>query len=154
MSVPRNRNTDRHAGRRTAAIAHGQDYLPVAYTTHGREKTCLVAPTHAAFDNIADFLAGIRASPVVLDHRLRNDPELRYLLDRYGLSVAVAPPLLPEAVLAATRHLGPAQYQLARLLRRMESYRQLRNLLTPIRPGRHLDPNAVQLHLLPDDQGP
>lgn len=154
MNDPSTRNTSWSGKRRPAAIAHGQRYLPVAYSGPDGEKTCLVARTYAAFDSIADFLAGVRASPVVLDHRLAQDPELRYLLDRYGLSVSVAPPQLPDAVIAATRCLGPAKYQLACLLRRMDSFPHLRNLLLPTRPGRHIDPKAVQLRLLPNHRRP
>lgn len=153
MNVPENRISVRPDERGPAAIAPGHDYLPVAYTGNGGEKTCLVARTYPAMNSIADFLAGIRASPVVLDHRLSNDPELRYALDRYGLSVALAPPKLPDAIIAATRRLGPAQYQLARLLRRMAAQRLLRNLLMRTIPGSHIDPQAMQLHLLPREPG-
>lgn len=153
MTGPDSRNSVRPDERGPAAIASAQDYLPVAYSGHGGEKTCLVARTYSALDSIADYLAGIHASPVVLDHRLSYDPELRYVLDRYGLSVALAPPQLPDAIIAATRRLGPAQHQLARLMRRMAAQRLLRNLLVRTIPGSHIDPQAMQLNLLPTDPG-
>jgi len=132
---------------RPAAVALGDPYLKVAYTCRDAEKTCLVNRSYQALEAIAGVLADRRARPVVLDARLRNDHELRYLLEVYGLDTAVAPARLPEAIVEATRRLGPARFHVARLLRRMYAYPPLRNLLQPQPPGLHTDPNKMQLHL-------